>query len=99
MYASWEISHGVACLSARELDIYSRGNRLPFRLWSNEIGGVLERIQRQFRRARYSSMEISTFPWIKGFEIFPYVRMYDRAKDNKDCKDCEHFKINKIISI
>lgn len=49
MYASWEISHGVACLSARELDIYSRGNRLPFRLWSNEIGGVLERIQRQFR--------------------------------------------------
>lgn len=49
--------------------------------------------------ARYSSMEISTFPWIKGFEIFPYVRMYDRAKDNKDCKDCEHFQINKIISI
>lgn len=34
IYTSWEISHGVACLSARrELDIYSRGNRLPFRLW------------------------------------------------------------------
>lgn len=81
----------MACLSARELDIYSRGNRLPFRLWSNEIGGVLERIQRQFRGVYYGlSMEISMFPWIKGFEIFPYVRAEDIIR-NEDCKDRENF--------
>lgn len=79
VYTSWEISHGVACLSARrELDIYSC-NRLPFRLlWMQcKIGGVLERIQRrQFRGVYYRFVDgnFSMVSAVKGIsETFPYV--------------------------